>query len=608
MHIPQSNPFVTKLASAAADVIDHHGCDAIFAYYMEPYGMAAHLASQWTGVPYAIRHAGSDFGRLLKQRDLRRAYREILKGAHCVWSGLAPETFLALGVDEKRLLSSRPGDVPAIFNPDAPPMDFNKILQEWPQSGIYNASTRRLDPAIPTIGIYGKVGERKGSFDLVRSLANLKRKGYDFNFVAMTQGRDLALFVSELRAAEMEDRTAILPFLPHWRVPGFMRACTAVCFLERDFPIAFHGPTVPREVLATGTCLLLSGEIAAKQRYLRSQLRDGETFLLVEDPKELVELETKLGFVLENPDRARQIGAAGCREYRAAHLEMTRTTPGSDVDLLERRLAELSADQPRRRHMGAFLDADQPAGSLARRLPWTRALLGEQWDRLVRDYLDTGSTSADRFGDAVQFCEFLASRISKCFFDGAHRYVADVVKYEAIHNSIYVQRKTPGPPDNQQDKRWGFGALRRNRNANGRLRVEELSSDELLCACPALAEGVRIEQFEHNLLRFGKPRGPLSEVPREATFVLFKPEPNFVNVELQIDEGCRDLLVRANGARTLADILRELFAPVGSSAAKASDEELLDEVRRLLRRLTALDVLRLIRPKDEPEVSHQSLS
>jgi len=52
--------------------------------------------------------------------------------------------------------------------------------------------------------------------------------------------------------AGIAERTLILPFLPNWRVPEFIRACTAVCFLERGFRVAIHAPMVAREVLACG--------------------------------------------------------------------------------------------------------------------------------------------------------------------------------------------------------------------------------------------------------------------------------------------------------------------------------------------------------------------
>jgi len=108
MHIPLSNPFVTKLSSVATQVIRQHGCEVIFAYYLQPYGMAAYLASQWTGVPYMVKHAGSDLGRLMKQPGLTTSYREILRAADSVSTGSDfTESFLAMG--EKKKISGWAG-------------------------------------------------------------------------------------------------------------------------------------------------------------------------------------------------------------------------------------------------------------------------------------------------------------------------------------------------------------------------------------------------------------------------------------------------------------------------------------------------------------------
>ena len=52
------------------------------------------------------------------------------------------------------------------------------------------------------------------------------------------------------------DRLLQIPFLPHWRVPEFLRSCLAVCCLEQDFPITFHTPMLAREVLTCGQCLV----------------------------------------------------------------------------------------------------------------------------------------------------------------------------------------------------------------------------------------------------------------------------------------------------------------------------------------------------------------
>jgi hypothetical protein len=102
----------------------------------------------------------------------------------------------------------------------------------------------------------------------------------------------------------------ILPYLPNWRVPEFIRACTAVCFLERDFRVAIHGPVIAREVLGSGTCLIVSKEIANKQ-VNREQLESGVHLVVVTDPRDTDELTDALRRVVDDPGWARQIGKAG---------------------------------------------------------------------------------------------------------------------------------------------------------------------------------------------------------------------------------------------------------------------------------------------------------
>ena len=71
-------------------------------------------------------------------------------------------------------------------------------------------------------------------------------------------GRDgpKSISVRALAALGLADRVLQIPFLPHWRVPEFLRGCLAVCCLEQGFPIEFHAPMIPREVLLCGTCLV----------------------------------------------------------------------------------------------------------------------------------------------------------------------------------------------------------------------------------------------------------------------------------------------------------------------------------------------------------------
>jgi len=310
IHIPQSNPFVSRLAGLVTDVVREQRSDVIFGYYLEPNGVAAHLASSWTGRPYVVQHAGSDLGRLMKQPGLDVTYREVFRRAHGVVSG-SLYTFLGMGVAAESLYKNAPFHLPADFSPAAAPLDIATLATEiGAESPAAVHHPGPLDPAAPTIGAYGKIGEAKGSYDLLAVLGRLRRQGRRFNFVAATSGREIERYRAAVAEHELLESTWLLPFMAHWRVPGFLRACDAVCFLERDFPIAFHAPTIPREVLSCGTCLILSGEILAKQPY-RHRLVDGENVLLVQDPKDHDALARALAHVLNDPAAAREIGRRG---------------------------------------------------------------------------------------------------------------------------------------------------------------------------------------------------------------------------------------------------------------------------------------------------------
>ena len=175
----------------------------------------------------------------------------------------------------------------------------------------HRLASKPFDPSLPTIGIYGKVGEIKGSFDLLQALGRLHASGVRFNFLALTQGRKPTIqrFAQSIEECGLAEVTWLLPFIPHWGIPHFIRACTAVCFLERGFPITIHGPNVPREVLACGTCLILSHEIADKQ-INRERFQHGSNVFLVE-PRNIDELAQSLAMVVKEPAQSHAIGMNG---------------------------------------------------------------------------------------------------------------------------------------------------------------------------------------------------------------------------------------------------------------------------------------------------------
>jgi len=581
-HIPQSNPFVTKLASLATECIEEHGCEGIFSYYLEPYGVAAHLASMWTGVPYMVRHAGSDFGRLFKHRSLNRTYQEVFRGAAVVVSGLDSSIFAGFRVDPTRIWTTRHFDIPDIFSVGAPSLDINLLLKkhlERPGDPAvrYVSSPGPMNPSLPTIGTYGKLGEVKGTFDLVHALARLKQRGAVFNLVVMGQGDSFPTFIELTAEVGLRDCTWTIPFQPHWRVPSFIRSCTGVAFLERDFPVSFHGPTIPREVLACGVCLLLSGEVAEKQGLLGQYLRNGENFLLVDDPRSSGELAGQLEKVITNPDAALAVGRAG----RAAFDRAVRDIGGpSTIDQFEQRLLEMIGRTEVRVHP-VRRPVIERRKSLEQQLPASSVVLKDSWGSLLEQFF-AASAETDEFTDAVHLCDFLLG--TGRFTTGLE---SEILRYERARNFLRI----PAMRDvaRRQAVDW---------EASGPSTSDLSTPERKLAIRPHLSESVHVEEFELDIViaRNALLRGEVPVPQRCRTIIAFIPQNNLADEEWRIDDATRLLISLCDGERTIGEIIEIMK---GRSEFADATMQISRLVYRALRKLMVKGIITFLRAKPE---------
>ena len=332
-YIPWTDPFLSQMIGVARRVVAERRPDVVIGWYFEPYGLAASIIGQILGIPVFLRHAGSDIGRLAEHPDLACAYRPMLEEAACVMTSLrgdAVDRLVAAGADPARIRRMRGSTLePEFRNTDAMdladqaaraktafevydlPDDLHTRLIEWNEAA--------LEADDPIVGTYGKIAEVKGTYQLIDALDRLARAGRPVRYVGVwsaTRGR----FIHALRALferpALHGRAMVLPPLAPWRVPAFIRSCDAVAFLENRFPIDIHGPQVPREVLACGVPLVLSGEIAEKL-FFRDQLVDGRNAAIVPDPEDRKSLADVLWRVLRNPAAGRAIGHHGQTLSRA---------------------------------------------------------------------------------------------------------------------------------------------------------------------------------------------------------------------------------------------------------------------------------------------------
>ena len=543
-HIPDHRPFATKLAALATEEIRRIDADVVYSYYLEPYGVAAQLAALWTGVPHVVQHAGSDRTRLLAHPDMSLAYREVLRHADLVIA--QPGTVEGFGVAAERVMQLRPRGLPAWFtDAEGPALDVNATIARLAAAGhswIANAAPMPVER--PTIGIYGKLGEYKGSYDLLAALARLKRQGRQFNLLIMAGGYQRERYLRAVAEADLTDRTWTLPFLPHWRVPEFLRTLTAACFLERRFPVAIHTPGIPREVLSVGTCLVVSREAADKQPY-RPEMRHGENIFVVEEPSDTDELAKVLGRVIDDPEAARAVGKAG-------------SALPPDKGPADPRLAD------------EYVMAFERAVDLRSSFPYA-AETTPGWNRLVRRYMPaTVAVVGERLGeaaDAVEAGEFGS--------EADRAYAAATALVDLTRRGC--EELPPGADTAalfERDALWSSldlegphgGTLFPRRGAAAMVLSDPVS---LWTRKPVACTTMRVRRYRDDIesllsaLRAGR---SLDAAVRPAeTLFLFLKRGDLDGRVVRISAATADLLTRCDGTNSVEDIVQALDAGHGAS-------------------------------------------
>jgi glycosyltransferase involved in cell wall biosynthesis len=314
-YIPMASPFVSKLAATAARVHSERPFDVIYSHYLEPYGVAGHLAAEIVGVPHVVRMAGSDAGRLWRHPQFEALYDHVLRSAAMIIAtGAIAGRAIKHGVRAELIAAGGAFQVPEdLFRPEGPALDLAALRQEVePDPELRELLWGGFAGEFPYFGIYGKLGETKGSFALLAALQRLKQAGLEVGLVAMAHGWPALenRFRSRTEDLGLTDRILQIPFLPHWRVPEFLRSCLAVCCLEQDFPIIFHTPVIAREVLMCGACLVGSTEVIHKLPD-HTRVPNGYGCVAIEDVQDFEALSTKLAAIATDPEPIASVTARG---------------------------------------------------------------------------------------------------------------------------------------------------------------------------------------------------------------------------------------------------------------------------------------------------------
>jgi glycosyltransferase involved in cell wall biosynthesis len=360
-YIPMASAFVSKLAATAARVHSERPFDLVYSHYLEPYGVAGHLVADIARVPHVVRMAGSDAGRLWRHPQFEALYDHVLcSAAIVIATGMVAGRAIKRGVRPERIEAGGALELPEdLFRPDGPALDLAALQREIElEPEIRETLWGGFKGDFPFFGIYGKLGETKGSFALLAAMQRLKQDGMEVGLVVMAHGWPALESKFRSRAEELDiaDRVLQIPFVPHWRVPEFLRSCLAACCLEQDFPIAFHAPVIAREVLMCGTCLVASTEVIRKLPDY-DRLPNGYGCLAIEDVQDVDALSTSLAAIVRDPEPAAAVAARGRAFAQAVQAY------GRDPDRLDRVLESAARKRRSKRRTspaGATVQATDP--------------------------------------------------------------------------------------------------------------------------------------------------------------------------------------------------------------------------------------------------------
>lgn len=217
VYVPYANPFLTKLIGLGLEEFSKNRPDFIIGWYLEPYGVAAAIVSKILDIPLIIKTAGSDIGKLSLHTDLAKAYQFAISTAYAVIGGRSNTSvnsdLLRLGANDDNTVPLRSTPLPSYFRKRS-----SQIKPDW-KSEIEAEITERsdgngrilslyqkyndpgiIDSSLPTIGVYGKIGEYKATYDLLAVFESMQRKGGAFNVAWVACGRveELDLFFEKV--------------------------------------------------------------------------------------------------------------------------------------------------------------------------------------------------------------------------------------------------------------------------------------------------------------------------------------------------------------------------------------------------------------------------
>ncbi len=264
-HNPNDSHRSISLLDKSLQVVTEKKPDLIVGGYLVPYGIIASLLSRLTGIPFVLKHGGSDIHKFL----LNDVWPHILPKA------LAEACQVITDYDSLDHIRRFTNSI--------------KVLPPYVPDPSAFARLPRPDRDTITLALIGKANyhwHHKGWQKIVNFWGQL---GDEFRLVVVSQGIGLEGF-KDFLPKNLLNRIDWLPFVPPWKMPDLLRTIDGLLYFQDQLPFPMFSNTV-LEALSCGT-LVITDSIDLLEGYRRHGIDLGNCtkdlpLFTLSDPKAL---------------------------------------------------------------------------------------------------------------------------------------------------------------------------------------------------------------------------------------------------------------------------------------------------------------------------------
>lgn len=210
-HIPNSQLYISSLLDKTLEVIDKYKIELIDTHYLIPYGIVGYLASKIKGIPYILRHGGSDISKFLKKGVFKSLLENVIKDAANI------------------ITDHKNKDLFRISN-----SVMTKLPRYIPDEKYFNSTFVRHD--VPTFAFIGKINYywKHKSLDKIVDLFFGIKHEHKLVFIGQGNGfNEFSKFVSQSGLKSFEFKKFIHPS----RMPNLLNNIDFLLYFCQDSPI-----------------------------------------------------------------------------------------------------------------------------------------------------------------------------------------------------------------------------------------------------------------------------------------------------------------------------------------------------------------------------------